>query len=82
MNTGTKELKSILEELDELKLPHMAAELETLYKQPAFVNAGRLELISAIIHAEYIVTIRNRYTSRLKTAKLKGSDSCLDQCVD
>ena len=31
MNTGTKELKSILEELDELKLPHMAAELETLY---------------------------------------------------
>ena len=23
MNTGTKELKSILEELDELKLPHM-----------------------------------------------------------
>ena len=82
MNTGTKELKSILEELDELKLPHMAAELETLYKQPAFVNAGRLELISAIIHAEYIVTIRNRYTSRLKKAKLKGSDSCLDQCVD
>jgi hypothetical protein len=57
MNTGTKELKSILDELDELKLPHMAAELETLYKQPAFVNTGRLELISTIIHAEYIVTI-------------------------
>ena len=30
MNTGAKELKSILEELNELKLPHMAAELETL----------------------------------------------------
>ena len=82
MNTGTKELKSILEELDELKLPHMAAELETLYKQPSFVNTGRLELISTIIHAEYIVTIANRYTSRLTKAKLKGSDSCLDQCVD
>ncbi|MBQ9179223.1 MAG: ATP-binding protein [Firmicutes bacterium] len=82
MNTGTKELHSILEELDELKLPHMAAELETLYHQPAFVNAGRLELISAIIHAEYAVTIENRYTSRLKKAKLKGGDNCLDQCVD
>ena len=82
MNTGTKELKSILEELDELKLPHMAAELETLYKQPSFVNTGRLELISTIIHAEYIVAIANRYTSRLTKAKLKGSDSCLDQCVD
>ena len=72
MNTGAKELKSILEELDELKLPHMAAELETLYKQPAFVNTGRLELISTIIHAEYIVTITNRYTSRLKKTKLKA----------
>jgi DNA replication protein DnaC len=77
-----QQLKSILEELDELRLPHMAAELETLYKQPAFVNTGRLELISAIIHAEYIVTVTNRYTSRLKKAKLKGSDSCIDQCVD
>ena len=82
MNTGAKELKSVLEELDELKLPHMAAELETLYKQPTFVNTGRLELISAVIHAEYIVTITKRYTSRLEKAKLKGSDSCLNHCVD
>ena len=82
MNTGSKELKSILEELDELRLPHMALELETLYKQPTFVNTGRLELISAIIHAEYNATVTNRYTSRLKKAKLKGSDSCLDRCVD
>lgn len=82
MNTGTKELKSILEELEELKLPHMAAELESLYNKPAFVNTGRLELISAIIHAEYTVTANNRYALRLKKAKLKGSDSCLDQCID
>lgn len=53
MNTGTKELMSILEELDELKLPHMATELEALYNQPDFVDTGRLELISAIVHAEY-----------------------------
>ena len=82
MNTGTKELQSILQELEELKLPRMAAELEALYHQPAFVNTGRLELISAIIHAEYTVMMDNRYTSRLKKAKLKGTDSCLDQCVD
>lgn len=82
MNTGTKELNSILEELDELKLPHMAAELEALYKRPDFVDTGRLELISAIIHAEYTVTLDNRYTARLKKAKLRGRDNCLDQCVD
>ena len=33
MNTGAKELHSILEELEALKLPHMASELEKLYKQ-------------------------------------------------
>ena len=82
MNTGTKELNSILEELDELKLPHMAAELEALYKRPDFVDTGRLELISTIIHAEYTVTLDNRYTARLKKAKLRGRDNCLDQCVD
>ena len=82
MNTGTKELQSILEELKELKLPYMAAELEALYKQPCFVNTGRLELISTIIHAEYTVTIDNRYSSRLEKAKLKGSDNSLDRCVD
>lgn len=82
MNTGTKELDSILEELDDLKLPHMASELEALYNRPDFVNLGRLELVSAIIHAEYEVTVSNRYTSRLKKAKLRGTDNCLDQCVD
>ena len=82
MNTGTKELQFILEELDELKLSHMATELETLYNQPDFVNTGRLELISAIIHAEYTAAASNRYTSRLKKAKLKGTDSCFDQCTD
>ena len=82
MNTGKKELQSILEELNELKLTHMAAELVKLYKLPAFVNTGRLELVSTIIHAEYTAAINNRYTSRLKNAKLKGCDNCLDQCVD
>lgn len=37
---------------------------------------------SPVWYAEYMVTITNRYTSRLKKAKLKGSDSCLDQCAD
>lgn len=82
MNTGKKELQSILQELEELKLSHMATKLEELYHQPAFVDTGRLELISAIVHEEYTVAIENRYTSRLQKAKLRGSDNCLDQCVD
>ena len=75
MNTGIKELKSILEELDELKLMHMASELEALYNKPDFANLGRLELLSAIIHAEYEVTVSNRYISRLKKSTLHGTDN-------
>lgn len=82
MNTGAKELHSILEELEALKLPHMASELEKLYKQPSFVDIGRLELISAIVHSEYAVTMENRYTARLKKARLKGSACAIDQCHD
>ena len=82
MNTGTKEIQSVLEELNALKLPNMALELQTLYNQPTFLDTGRLELISAIVHAEYNVTMDNRYTSRLKKAKLKGCACSLEQCRD
>lgn len=82
MNTGTKELQSILEELDELKLPHMATELRLRYDQPEFLETGRLELISALVHAEYTVTVNNRYEARLKRAKLKGCACSLDKCRD
>lgn len=82
MNTGKKELRSILEELAALKLPHMATELEKQYRQPKFHDTGRLELISTIIHAEYTATMEARYASRLKKAKLKGSACTLEQCKD
>lgn len=82
MNTGKKELRSILEELAALKLPHMAAELQKRYSQPAFLETGRLELIGAIIHEEYAATMPARYASRLKKAKLKGSSCLLEQCKD
>ena len=82
MNTGKKELRSILEELAALKLPHMAAELQKRYSQPAFLETGRLELIGAIIHEEYAATMSARYASRLKKAKLKGSSCLLEQCKD
>ncbi len=82
MNTGKKELESILEELAALKLPHMATELQKRYSQPDFLDIGRLELISTIIHAEYTATMAARYASRLKKAKLKGNACLLEKCKD
>ena len=82
MNTGSKELDAILEELHELKLPRMAVELQTRFKQPEFVNIGRLELLGTVVHAEYSAAMENRYSARLKKAKLKGTSCSLDLCVD
>lgn len=44
------------------------SDMENFYNKPAFANTRRLELISAIIHAEYTVTTSNRYALRLKKA--------------
>lgn len=82
MNTGAKELDAILEELHELKLPRMADELQAQFNQPEFVNIGRLELLSTVVHAEYSAAMENRYSARLKKAKLKGTSCSLDLCVD
>ena len=82
MNTGSKELKAILEELEFLKMFHMAAELRKQYKLPTFLEIGRLELISAITHAEYTATTDARYEARLKRARLKGCACSLDKCQD
>lgn len=82
MNTGNKELKSILEELNALKLSYMAEELQSQYKCPDFHKIGKLELISMLIHAEYTETMTARYEARLKKAKLKGCSCSLDKCHD
>lgn len=82
MNTGSKEIQAILEELGELKLTHMASELQKYYALPDFLNIGRLELISALVHAEYTFTVDNRYAARLKRARLKGCSCSLEHCKD
>ena len=82
MNTGKKELESVLSKLSEIKLTHMASSLQSIYNQPAFVNMGKLELISTIVDAEYSVKMASRYDSRLTHAHLKGTASSLDRCMD
>lgn len=40
MNMGKEELQSILQELEELKLPHMATKLEELYHHRLLLTQG------------------------------------------
>lgn len=82
MNTGKKELESVLSKLDSLGLKHMKEALQSMYNQPDFVNIGRLELISAIIDEEYRADQASKYESRLKNASLKGTACSLELCVD
>lgn len=75
-------LTDMIDALNELKLPNMAATLDALYHSPEFHNLDRITLIRQLIDAEYQVKIDQRYQNRLKRAHLSGSPQKLDTCVD
>ena len=82
MNTSTKELASITSDLCDLGLPTMAKTLQKIYDCPDFINMGRLEIIGKIVSAQHQEVMQQRFTGRLKRAKLFGYPSSLDECVN
>lgn len=82
METGTKILNETLSEMRALKLDAMADKLQALYEAPEFVSCDRLQLISNLIGEEFEHAMENRYASRLKRGKFKGTPCELDKCVD
>ncbi len=82
METGTKMLNETLSEMRALKLDAMADKLQALYEAPEFVSCDRLQLISNLIGEEFEHAMENRYASRLKRGKFKGTPCELDKCVD
>ena len=53
MLTGNSLLNMLVDELNEMGLPNMAAELDKLYAAPGFLEMDRLTLISELISPEY-----------------------------
>lgn len=82
MLTGKNLLNELVDELNELKLSHMAAKLDSLYNAPGFLEMDRMTLLAELIGDEYREKLSRTLNTRLRTAKLIGSPEELDQCVD
>lgn len=82
MLTGNNLLNTLVDELNELGLPNMAAELDKLYAAPGFLEMDRLTLISELISPEYKDKISKRINNRLRSAKLIGCPAELEYCKD
>lgn len=83
MNNQGENLASILvDELNELGLPNMAATLDTLYHSSGFLQMDRLSLVSELISSEYQDKISKRFNNRLRHAKLIGCPCEINECSD
>ena len=82
MTTGNNLLITLEDQLNELGLPNMAAELDRLYTAPGFLEMDHLTLISSLISPEYKDKVSKRLNNRLRAAKLIGCPAELDECKD
>lgn len=82
MLTGKNLLNELVDELNELKLSHMAVKLDSMYNTPGFLEMDHMTLLAELIGAEYQEKLSKTLTNRLRTAKLIGSPEELDKCID
>lgn len=82
MTTGNNLLITLEDQLNELGLPNMAAELDRLYTAPGFLEMDHLTLISNLISPEYKDKVSKRLNNRLRAAKLIGCPAELSECKD
>ena len=82
MLTGKNLLNELVDELNELKLSHMAAKLDSLYNAPGFLEMDHMTLLAELIGDEYREKLSKTLTNRLRTAKLIGSPEELNKCID
>lgn len=82
MLTGENLTNTLVDELNDLGLPNMAATLDTLYHSERFLQLDHLSLIAELIEPEYHEKVSKRVNNRLRHAKLIGCPQSLDECVD
>jgi DNA replication protein DnaC len=82
MITGTNLMNTLVDELNDLGLPNMAATLDTLYHSEKFLNMDHLTLISELIEPEYRDKISKRINNRLRSSRLIGCPQELSKCTD
>lgn len=82
MVTGEAIENALIDELNDMRLPNMAATLDAIYHSEQFLQIDRLTLLASMIEAEYSDKISKRVNYRLRLARLIGGPEELSNCVD
>lgn len=80
--TKRDRITALTDRLNELKLPHMAVSLETLFHSSSFDEIDRVSLLEELIDAEYQEKTSLSFQNRLKRAHLSGGPQTLTNCRD
>lgn len=75
-------IADIVDELNEMKLPNMAAALDGLSRSKRFNPSDGIALLQEIVDSEYQIKMDKRLRDRLTRGHLKGCPESIDQCVD
>ncbi len=73
---------NLVDQLNDIGLPLMAAKLDELYHSPEFLEIDRLTLLATLIGTEYDSKVSRRVNNRLRHAKLIGNPEALENCTD
>lgn len=76
------EIERLIDELNEIKLPSMAAALGELFRSSHFDTMDRIEMLEQIIGPEYESKTNKQFSNRLKRAHLSGGPQTVDSCKD
>jgi DNA replication protein DnaC len=82
MLTGKKLVDTLTAELTEIGMGNMAAELDTMYRSPDFLERDILSAVTRLVDAEYHARTNKRITNRLRSAHLLGCPQDITSCVD
>lgn len=82
MITGESIVNQLVDEMNDIGMPNMAATLDMIYHSKRFLEMDHLTLMSELIGAEYEDKINKRVNNRLRHAKLIGCPQELSDCND
>ena len=80
--TKSERINELTLQLNELRMPGMAASLDVLFRSKSFDELDHISLLEELIEPEYQTRASQTFQNRLKRAHLSGGPQSLDKCRD
>lgn len=80
--TKKERIMELVDQLNELQLPIMAASLESLYNSKDFDQLDKVTFLEQLFESEYQSKSSKKFEGRLKRANLLGGPQTIDNCKD